>query len=66
MKYPIFFEKKVNEKYSPNIIAELIKDDERFDMCLTYKTNYNHIDMGVLMIDREDFSICNYRNDNNN
>jgi len=48
-----FIEKKVNEKYSPEVIAELIKKDDRFDMCLSYKTIYNYIDMGVLMLDRE-------------
>ena len=61
-----FIEKKVNEKYSPEVIAELIKNDDRFDMCLSYKTIYNYIDMGVLMIDREDLVYGNYRNDSNN
>src|SRR6056297_2237234 len=58
-----FIEKKVSEKYSPEVIAELIKDDDRFDMCLSYKTIYNYIDMGVLMIDREDLVYGNYCND---
>ena len=61
-----FIEKKVNEKYSPEVIAELIKNDDRFDMCLSYKTIYNYIDMGVLMIDREDLVYGNYGNDSNN
>ena len=61
-----FIEKKVNEKYSPEVIAELIKNDDRFDMCLSYKTIYNYIDMGVLMIDREDLVYGNYRKDTKN
>ena len=58
-----FIENKVSKKYSPEVIAELIKDDDRFDMCLSYKTIYNYIDMGVLMIDREDLVYGNYCND---
>jgi len=59
-----FIEKKVNEKYSPEVIAELIKKDERFEMSLSYKTIYNYIDMGVLMLEREDLVYGNYRDNN--
>ena len=31
-------------------------------MCLSYKTIYNHIDMGVLRIDRDDLVYGNYCN----
>jgi len=58
-----FIEKKVNEKYSPEVIAELIKDDDWFYMGLSYKTIFNYIDMGVLMIDREYLGYGNYCND---
>jgi len=34
-------------------------------MCLSYKTIYNYIDMGVLMVDREDLVYGNYSNDSN-
>lgn len=43
------------------MIAELIKKDDRFEMCLSYKTIYNYIDMGVLMIDKKDLVYGNYR-----
>jgi len=60
-----FIEKKVEERYSPQVIAELIKKDDRFEMYLSYKTIYNYIDMGVLMVDREDLVYGNYSNDSN-
>jgi len=46
------------------VIAELIKKDERFEMSLSYKTIYNYIDMGVLMLEREDLVYGNYRDNN--
>ena len=61
-----FIEKKIEENYSPQVIAELIKKDDRFDMHLSYKTIYNYIDMGVLMVDREDLVYGNYSKDSNN
>ena len=61
-----FIEKKVKEKYSPEVIAKLIKKDDDFDICLSYKTIYNYIDMGVLMIDRKDLVYGNYCNDSKN
>lgn len=57
-----FIEKKINNKYSPEVIAELIKQSDDFETCLSYKTIYNYVDMGVLMVDREDLVYGNYRN----
>lgn len=57
-----FIEKKVNEKYSPEVIAHLIDKKDEFVMSLSYKTIYNYIDNGVLMLDREDLVSGNYRN----
>lgn len=57
-----FIEKKINNMYSPEVIAELIKQNDEFETCISYKTIYNYIDMGVLMVDREDLVYGNYRN----
>jgi IS30 family transposase len=56
-----FIEKKVKEKYSPEVIAHLIDEKDEFVMSLSYKTIYNYIDNGILMIDREDLVFGNYR-----
>ena len=61
-----FIEKKIKEKYSPEVIAHLIDENDKFVMSLSYKTIYNYIDNGVLMIDREDLVFGNYRDKSKN
>lgn len=56
-----FIEEKIEDKYSPEVIAEKIKKSDKFKMSISYKTIYNYIDKGVLFIDRDDLVYGNYR-----
>lgn len=56
-----FIEQKVKEKFSPEVIAHKIKQDDQFEIKIHWKTIYNYIDKGVLMIEREDLTYGNYK-----
>jgi IS30 family transposase len=61
-----YIEEQVKEKKrSPEVIANEIKDDDRFDIKLHWRTIYNYIDKGILMIDREDLTYGRYKKKSN-
>jgi len=53
--------KIVKEKYSPEVISNQIKEDERWGIKLSYKTIYNYIDKGILLLDRKDLTYGKYK-----
>lgn len=59
-----FIEKKIKENYAPEVIAEIIKEDEQFEIKIHWKTIYNYIDKGVLFLDRDDLVYGNYKKSN--
>ena len=60
-----FIEELVKEKkWSPEVIANKIKEDDSFEIELHWKTIYNYIDKGILMIDREDLTYGRYKKSN--
>ena len=52
-------EKIVEDKYSPEVIINELEED-KFDISLHWKSIYNYIDKGILMVDREDLTYGNY------
>lgn len=56
-----FIDKKIANKYSPEVIAEEINKEKQFDLSLHWKTIYNYIDKGILMSDRSDLTYGNYK-----
>ena len=62
-----YIEEKIKKgKYSPEVIAKKIKEDDQFDIKLHWKTIYNYIDKGILMVDRDDLTYGEYENKKNN
>lgn len=57
-----FIERKIKQdKWSPEVIANQIQEDERFEIKLHWKTIYNYIDKGILMINRDELVYGNYK-----
>lgn len=56
-----FIEEKIREKYSPEVIAEMIAKDDRFKKKIHWKTIYNYIDKGIMLIERKDLTYGNYK-----
>lgn len=56
-----FIEEKIKDKFSPEVIANEIKEMDEFEINLHHKTIYNYIDKGILMVDREDLTYGNYK-----
>ncbi len=59
-----FIEKKIEENFSPEVIAKKIAEKEEFKITLHFKTIYNYIDKGILMVKREDLTYGSYDTDN--
>ena len=60
-------EQKIKEeKYSPEVIAKKLKENDKFDIEIHWKTIYNYIDKGILMVDRDDLTYGEYDNKKNN
>ena len=58
-----FIEEKIKEeKWSPEVIANKIKEKDRFDIDLHYKTIYNYIDKGILLVNRDELTYGKYDN----
>ena len=56
-----FIEDKIKEdKHSPEVIANEIKEDDEFETELHWKTIYNYIDKGILLVERDDLTYGNY------
>jgi len=56
-----FIEDKIKEeKYSPEVIANEIKEVDEFETELHWKTIYNYIDKGILLVKRDDLTYGNY------
>ncbi len=56
-----FIEKKITkDKYSPEVIANIVKRKQRFKINLHWKTIYNYIDKEIIMVDRDDLTYGNY------
>ena len=49
-----YIEEKIKEKYSPEVIAYWIKNDETFETKICAKTIYNYIYAGVLLVEESD------------
>lgn len=56
-----FIEEKIKDKYSPEVIGEEIRSNDKFKINLHWKTICNYIDKGILLITREDLTYGNYR-----
>lgn len=56
-----FIERKVRRNYSPEVISYMISKSERFEINIHWRTIYNYIDKGVLLIDREDLICGEYK-----
>lgn len=56
-----FIEKKIKNKYSPEVIADEIKKMDKFKIELHWRTIYNYIDKGVLMVDRDELTYGEYK-----
>lgn len=56
-----FIEEKIKEKYSPEVIALMIDESDKFDISIHWKTIYNYIDQGILQIERNDLIYGEYR-----
>ncbi len=56
-----FIEEKIKDKYSPEVIADMIKNSEDFEIELHWKTIYNYIDKGILFVSREELTYGNYK-----
>lgn len=56
-----FIEEKIEENYSPEVIAEKIKEKDEFNIELHAKTIYNYIDKGILLVDRDDLTYGRYK-----
>jgi len=54
-------EKIVEKKWSPEVIAEKISKKDCFDIDLHWKTIYNYIDKGILMVERDDLTYGKYK-----
>ena len=56
-----FIEEKIKEKRSPAAVVIDIKESDKFEMNIHWKTIYNYIDKGVLNLTRDDLVHGNYR-----
>lgn len=59
-----FIEEKIRQKYSPEVIAHKIRNSDQFETNIHWKTIYNYIDKGILMIDRAELTYGNYKKSN--
>jgi len=58
-----FIEEKIKEKkWSPEVIAEKINEKDEFEINIHWKTIYNYIDKGILLVDRDDLTYGEYKN----
>lgn len=56
-----FIEMKIKEKYSPEVIANIIKkEDKGFKTKIHWKTIYNYIQKGILMVGKRDLTYGEY------
>ncbi|KXS45997.1 MAG: hypothetical protein AWU54_54 [Candidatus Frackibacter sp. T328-2] len=56
-----FIEKKIRQKYSPEVIAHKIRNRDQFETNIHWKTIYNYIDKGILMVDRDELTYGRYK-----
>jgi len=57
-----FIEDKIKEgKRSPEVIANDIKNEDKFQIEIHWSTIYNYIDKGILMVDRDDLTYGKYK-----
>jgi len=56
-----FIEEKIRDKYSPEVISKLILEEESFKIKIHWKTIYNYIDKGVLLVERSDLVHGTYK-----
>jgi IS30 family transposase len=56
-----YIDKKISEKYSPEVIAYKIKQKEEFKLKIHWKTIYNYIDKGILISERKDLTYGKYK-----
>jgi len=53
-KLATYIEEKIDDGYSPEVIAHWIKKNDAFKITICAKTIYNYIHNGILLIDEED------------
>jgi len=56
-----FIEEKIKGKFSPEVIANDMKENDKFETKLHWKTIYNYIDKGILLVERDDLTYGNYK-----
>jgi IS30 family transposase len=56
-----FIEKRIKKHKSPAAVAQNIRESDKFDIELHWKTIYNYIDKEILNLDREDLPHGNYK-----
>lgn len=61
-----FIENKIKENYSPEVISYKISQNDKFEINIHWKTIYNYIDKGVLMVDREELTYGRYKSSKSN
>jgi len=60
-----YIEEKIRSKFSPEVICEEIKHKEQFETKISFKTIYNYIEMGVLLVEKADLTYGSYRKKTN-
>lgn len=62
-----FIEKRIKEdNYSPEVIANEIKERDDFETELHWRTIYNYIDQEILMVDKDELTYGEYKKSNKN
>ncbi|MBO8173532.1 MAG: IS30 family transposase [Bacillaceae bacterium] len=56
-----YIKNRIKDKYSPEVIAEEIKNSNDFEVYLSFKTIYNYIEKGILMVEINDLTYGKYR-----
>jgi len=56
-----YIEEKIKGNYSPEVISNKIDESDQFEINIHWKTIYNYIDKGVLLVDREDLVYGEYK-----
>lgn len=56
-----YIKNRIEDKYSPEVIAELIKKTNEFKINISFKTIYNYLEKGILMVDINDLTYGKYR-----
>lgn len=56
-----YIEENIKKNYSPEVIAHWINENDDFEINIHWKTIYNYIDKGVLLVERDDLVYGEYK-----